>query len=52
MATLHTIKAHLYNNALTEDPNDYVARVSAERSLSIKDICQIRYALCAETAFQ
>ncbi|GHT72359.1 hypothetical protein FACS189456_0650 [Bacteroidia bacterium] len=40
MATLHTIKAHLYDNALTEDPNDYVARVSAERSLSIKDICE------------
>ncbi|GHT81900.1 hypothetical protein FACS189467_6680 [Bacteroidia bacterium] len=40
MATLHTIKAHLYNNALTEDHNDYVARVSAERSLSIKDICE------------
>ncbi|GHT11087.1 hypothetical protein AGMMS4956_03560 [Bacteroidia bacterium] len=40
MATLHTIKAHLYNNALTEDPNDYIARVSAERSLSIKDICE------------
>ncbi|GHU95962.1 hypothetical protein FACS1894156_6350 [Bacteroidia bacterium] len=40
MATLHTIKAHLYNNALTDDPNDFVARVSAERSLSIKDICE------------
>ncbi|GHT82386.1 hypothetical protein FACS189467_7590 [Bacteroidia bacterium] len=40
MATLHTIKAHLYDNALTEDPNDYVARVSSERSLSIKDICE------------
>ncbi|GHV69171.1 hypothetical protein FACS1894199_17450 [Bacteroidia bacterium] len=40
MATLHTIKAHLYNNALTEDPNDYIARVSSERSLTIKDICE------------
>jgi hypothetical protein len=40
MATLHKIKAHLYDNALTENPNDYVARVNAERSLSVKDICE------------
>jgi hypothetical protein len=40
MATLHTIKAHLYENALTADPNDYVARVSSERSLGVKDICE------------
>jgi hypothetical protein len=40
MATLHTIKAHLYDNALTDDPNDYVARVSAERSLNVKDVCE------------
>jgi hypothetical protein len=39
MATLHTIKAYLYDNALTENPNDYTARVSAERSLGIADIC-------------
>jgi hypothetical protein len=33
MATiLHRIKAFLYNNPLTDDPNDYVARVSSERS--------------------
>jgi len=38
MATLHTIKASLYDNALTENPNDFIARVSSERSLSVKDI--------------
>jgi hypothetical protein len=30
MAVLHTIKAWLYENLLTEDQNDYAARVSAE----------------------
>ncbi|MGC9151725.1 MAG: DNA-binding domain-containing protein, partial [Microbacter sp.] len=28
----------MYDNLLTEDPNDYVARVSSERTLSIADI--------------
>jgi hypothetical protein len=37
---LHTIKAQLYPNALTENPNDYTARVNAERSLSVKEICE------------
>jgi hypothetical protein len=38
---LHTIKAWLYKNLLTKDkPNDYIARVISERSLSIKDICE------------
>ncbi|MDR1072822.1 MAG: DUF4469 domain-containing protein [Treponema sp.] len=40
MAVLHTIKAWLYENLLTDDPNDYTARVSAERALSTRDICQ------------
>ena len=40
MAVLHTIKASLYKNQLTDDPNDLAARVSAERSLSVRDICQ------------
>ncbi|MDR1986784.1 MAG: DUF4469 domain-containing protein [Treponema sp.] len=40
MAVLHTIKAWLYENLLTEDKNDYMARVSAERSLSVGDICR------------
>jgi hypothetical protein len=40
MAVLHTIKAWLYENLLTEDKNDFAARVSAERTLSVRDICQ------------
>ncbi|MDR1325590.1 MAG: DUF4469 domain-containing protein [Treponema sp.] len=40
MAVLHTIKALLYENQLTDDKNDYTARVSAERTLSLGDICQ------------
>jgi hypothetical protein len=36
---LHSIKAKLYPNLLTDDPNDYSARVDSERSLSISDIC-------------
>lgn len=39
MANYHTIKAQLHDNALTENPNDLVARVVSERSLSIADIC-------------
>ena len=31
MAVLHTIKAWLYENLLTEDQNDYAARVSSEQ---------------------
>ena len=37
--TRHTIKAYLYDNLLTPDPNDFTARVSSERSLSVADIC-------------
>jgi len=37
---LHKIRAYLYNNFLTDNPNDYMAKVASERSLSIKDICQ------------
>jgi hypothetical protein len=36
---LHTIKAYLYKNYLTKNPNDYMARVSSERSVTVKDIC-------------
>lgn len=40
MATImHKIKAYLYENLLTDDPNDYVARVSSERTLDISSIC-------------
>ena len=37
--TRHSIKAYLYDNLLTPDPNDFTARVSSERSLSVADIC-------------
>jgi hypothetical protein len=40
MAVLHTIKARLYENPLTDDENDFAARVSAERTLSVGDVCQ------------
>jgi hypothetical protein len=40
MAILHKIKAYLYDNVLTENPNDFIARVNSERSLSVKDICK------------
>ena len=40
MAVLHTIKAWLYENMLTDDKNDFAARVSAERTLSVHDICE------------
>jgi len=39
MAGFHKIKAYLYDNALTDDPNDFIARVASERSLGIDDIC-------------
>jgi hypothetical protein len=39
MSTLHTIKCYLYDNVLTEDPNDFIARVASERSLNVKDVC-------------
>lgn len=37
--TQHSVKANLYDNPLTDDPNDFVARVSSERALSVEDIC-------------
>jgi hypothetical protein len=40
MAVLHTIKAWLYDNLLTDNPNDFSARVSAERPLTVRDICE------------
>lgn len=41
MNILHKIKAYLYENFLTENPNDYIARVSSERTLNVKDICSV-----------
>lgn len=38
---LHRIKAYLYENTLTKDnSNDYIARVSSERGLNVKQICR------------
>jgi hypothetical protein len=40
-AILHRIKAWLYDNALTtEDPNDFTARVSSEKSLNVRQVCE------------
>jgi hypothetical protein len=39
---LHRIKAFLYDNVLTKDKaHDYIARVSSERSLSVRDVCEM-----------
>jgi hypothetical protein len=40
MGFLHTIRALLYKNPLSDAPNDYVARVKADRTLTLQDICQ------------
>ena len=34
----HSIKAYLYDNPLTDDPNDFTARVKSEKSLSIEAV--------------
>ncbi|MDR0698166.1 MAG: DUF4469 domain-containing protein [Tannerella sp.] len=39
MAILHKIKAWLYKNLLTPDPDDYVIRVMSERTLNVHEIC-------------
>jgi hypothetical protein len=40
MPVFHKIKAQLYDNVLTEDPNDFTARVISEKSLGIQDVAQ------------
>jgi hypothetical protein len=37
----HKIRANLYKNMLTEDPDDYSIRVIAERSLNVAEVCEI-----------
>ena len=37
---LHRIRVNLYENFLTENPNDYSARVISERTLNVKEICK------------
>jgi hypothetical protein len=40
-AILHRIKAWLFLNALTtENPNDFTARVSSEKSLNVRRVCE------------
>ena len=41
MSILHKIKCYLYDNVLTEDPNDLIARVASERSLNVADVCAL-----------
>jgi hypothetical protein len=42
MATIfHRIKAYLYKNPLTENPNDYTIRVASERSLNVSEVCEV-----------
>ena len=36
----HRIRVHLYDNYLTDNPNDYSAKVISERSLNVKAICE------------
>jgi hypothetical protein len=38
---LHKIKAWLYPNLLTPDPNDYAIRPVSERTLGVADICEV-----------
>jgi len=35
----HKIRAELYDNLLTEDPNDFAARVVADKPLNSIDVC-------------
>jgi hypothetical protein len=37
---LHRIRVYLYENFLTDNPNDYSARVVSERTLNIGEICR------------
>ena len=36
----HRIRVNLYENLLTDNPNDYSAKVISERALSVKEICK------------
>jgi len=35
----HKIRAELFDNVLTKDPNDFAARVVADKSLNSRDVC-------------
>jgi hypothetical protein len=52
MATiLHRIKATLFPNLSTEDPNDFYAKVISERTLNIDEICDSAVGLVAHMAW-
>jgi hypothetical protein len=36
----HRIKAYLYKNLLTDDPNDYIIRVMSERTLNVREVSE------------
>ena len=38
MAEFHKMKGWLYDNVLTENPNDFILRIASEASLSVNDI--------------
>ncbi|MDR3269444.1 MAG: hypothetical protein LBT83_10305, partial [Tannerella sp.] len=40
----HRIKAYLYKNLLTPDKNDFIARILADRTLNIRQICELAFA--------
>ena len=38
---LHRIRVYLYENFLTDNPNDFTAKVISERTLNVKEICKM-----------
>ena len=40
MAEFHKMKGWLYDNVLTENPNDFILRIASEASLNVDDISQ------------
>ena len=36
----HQIRVNLYENFLTENPNDFSAKVISEKTLNVKEICK------------
>lgn len=41
MAVLHKVKAYLYENHLSKEPNPgLIARTSSERTINVRQICQ------------
>jgi hypothetical protein len=40
MPLFHKIRAYLYSNVFTENPNDYIARVHSAKFLNVRDVCR------------